>query len=64
MVVDKKGKIKLLKEMTKKELIDEYLGYDQLINDIGCFGTKDVIYFYQLEGEILKRGYKIKTMVE
>ena len=47
-----------ISEMTKKELRSEYKAMKQLIDDIGCYGTRDVRYFYELQQELDKRGMR------
>lgn len=54
-----------IKDMKKKELVDEYVSLcEQIDGEEGCFGVKDLICREQLEREINKRGYKIRTRVE
>jgi len=52
-----------IRDWSKKKIISEYKGYCQQIDDIGCFGTRDVIMKYGLEDEIDRRGYYIYTEV-
>jgi len=51
-----------LKELSKKELLKEYESYEQLIQDIGCFGTKDLIWFDQICKEIQRRGLQVRVV--
>ena len=46
---------KLPKDMTNKELLKEYEAYDQMIHVIGCFGTKDVMWFDEVCREMDRR---------
>jgi hypothetical protein len=50
-----------LSEMSNKQLEKEFISASELINDIGCFGVKDVIYLEQLQREIARRGGEIHT---
>ena len=56
--------MKPIEKMTKKELISEYRIMYGLINDISCYGLRDIRYFEALEEEIDKRGYEIHQSVE
>jgi len=56
--------MKDIKKMKKKELIDEYKSICQMIDDICCFGVKDVMYRELLEREIERRGLKIYNRIE
>ena len=47
------------KNMSDKELKERYLGLYQLIYEIGCFGVSDLMSFYAIENELVKRGYEI-----
>lgn len=47
-----------LKDWTVKELKNEALALDQLINEIGCYGTKDIINLDLILRELSNRGYK------
>jgi hypothetical protein len=49
------------KDWTKKKLINEYKGYCEQIDNIGCFGTRDLISRDNIESEIERRGYEIYT---
>ena len=53
-----------IKKMSKKKLIEEYKAYHQMINETGCYGTRDLLYYYALEKEIDERGFEIHTKVE
>lgn len=53
-----------LKKWTKKNLIGEYLAICQSIDDIGCYGTKDLILRDWLEAEIARRGLRIINRIE
>ena len=55
---------KELKQMTKKELKDEYVSVCETIDVIGCFGTRDLRWRDALEIEINKRGMEIIQRVE
>ena len=52
---------KTIKKYTNKKLFDEYVATKQQIDDIGCYGTKDVMYLAMLEDEIDRRELKIKV---
>lgn len=52
--------MKKIKDMTKKELLQEYRAQKQQIEELS-YGTRDLIYCDQLEVEIDKRGYTIHT---
>ena len=47
--------------MTDQELIQDFKQLDESINVIECYSTSDLIRHSQLEGELLKRGYSIRT---
>lgn len=48
--------MKILKEMTNKELLKLYREYDDLLHGNNpCFGTRDVRFFYQICYEMDKR---------
>lgn len=47
------------KDWTNKKLKDEWQAYRQLIDDIGCYGTKDVQNFYAIGYELGRRGISI-----
>ena len=48
-----------LSEMTNKQLEEEYISYDEIINKVGCYGTKDLMWLNAIEKEIQKRGGEI-----
>ena len=54
--------MKKLKDMTKKELKDEYISICQMI-DNSSFGVRDLLWRNTLEKEIEKRGMEIYTKV-
>ena len=49
----------LIEKMKDKELINEFESACQMIEDIGCYGTKDLIYRDLLEQEINNRNMEI-----
>ena len=50
--------MKKVQDMTKKELLQEYQGIKQQIEELS-FGSRDLRYQAELEREIDKRGYTI-----
>jgi hypothetical protein len=56
--------LKEIKDMTDAELKKEYESMHQTINVIGCYGTKDLLWYYALEKEIGKRGGDISESVD
>lgn len=48
---------------TRKKLKSEYEWITQQIDDIGGFGTKDLLYRAMLEREIKRRGMKLRYVV-
>ena len=53
-----------IKDMTKKQLKEEYISICELIDIVGCFGTSDLRYRDDLEHEIHRRGMTITPRVE
>jgi hypothetical protein len=53
--------MKKLKEMTNEELQQEFISYDETINKVGCYGTKDLMWLNAIEAEIDRRGGEIVT---
>jgi hypothetical protein len=47
--------------MTNEQLAEEFVSYDEMINKIGCYGTKDLMWLNAIEQEIGKRGGEIIT---
>ena len=47
--------------MSNKELRDEFVSIDQLINSVGCYGISDLMWLNAIEKEIEKRGGEIET---
>ena len=52
--------MKDIKDMSDQELFDEFVAYDQLINDVGCYGVKDMMYYSAIQEEMFKRNMKIQ----
>lgn len=52
--------MKSLDMMSKKELETEFNAYEQSINDVGCYGVRDMVHLTNIYKEIDKRGYKIR----
>ena len=52
------------KDWTKKKLVQEYIGTDQSVHEVACYGCSDLRYLDGLEKEINRRGYKISTRIE
>ena len=48
-----------LKDMTDEELQKEYEAYYQTIYEIQCYGSRDLQWFYAVEGELHKRGISV-----
>lgn len=46
-----------LKKYSDKNLKKEFEAQKQQVEDIGCFGVKDVIYLDWLEYEMASRGF-------
>ena len=44
------------KDWTTKKLKDEALGYDQLIHEIGCYGSHDIQNLDGILNELSSRG--------
>jgi hypothetical protein len=49
-----------LDSKTTEELITELEGLEQQIDDIGCFGTKDLRLRYAIEDELDARNWEEK----
>ena len=49
---------KYFKDKTDKQLINEALGLDQMIHQVGCFGVRDMIRFNAIDTELAQRGYE------
>jgi len=47
--------------MTDKELIEEHEAVNQAIEQVECFGTRDLLWEILIEKELRKRGYKSYT---
>ena len=52
--------MKDLKEMSKKELIHEWNSINQIIEQVGCFGVKDLMWRGAIENELERRGYEVE----
>jgi hypothetical protein len=50
-----------ISEMTNEQLAEEFVSYDEMVNKIGCYGTKDLMWLNAIEQEIGKRGGEIIT---
>ena len=48
-----------IKKLTREALESEINSMNRAIDDIGCFGSKDVLYREMLYREAEKRGYEI-----
>jgi hypothetical protein len=46
-------------EKTDDELIEETQGLNDVINNVDCFGSRDVIMFSRICKELEDRGYKL-----
>jgi len=55
---------KTIQQMTKRELIKEYKEYYSLIHNEGVLSVKQILYFNELESEILNRRYTIYQKVQ
>ena len=53
-----------LSEMSNKELEDEFISYDEMVNKTGCYGTKDLMWLHAIEKEIERRGGEVVTSSE
>jgi len=53
-----------VKNLPTQELIEEYKQLHESIYVIGCYNSKDVIRFYRIETELLKRGCIIQDRVD
>jgi hypothetical protein len=51
-----------IENMSNKELFREWETYNQIINDIGCYGIRDLMYLTSLNNEIDKRNMVIKKV--
>ncbi len=47
-----------LSEKTTKELIEEYSALEDMIYNIGCYGTRDMRLLSNIGNELVKRGYE------
>jgi len=52
------NKSKYFKDWTTKKLKEEAVVYDQMIYDVGCYGTRDMIALDRICEELYKRGAK------
>lgn len=48
-----------ISEMSNTELEEEFISYDEMINEVGCYGTKDLMWLHAIEKEIENRGGEI-----
>ena len=48
--------------MSNEKLKEEFQAYYEIINKIGCYGTKDLRMYDALISEITKRGGEIGTV--
>jgi hypothetical protein len=56
---------KKISNMTDKELKNEFEAYNELVNgENSCYGVRDMMYLLLLESELVKRGFKFRTVVE
>jgi hypothetical protein len=54
-----------LKKMTNKELFDEFVRYQELIDaEPSCYGIDDICHLYNINDELHDRNLKIKTKYE
>ena len=53
---------KTIAEYTDNELLSEFKEIYELINDVECYGLRDIRKQNEIENEIYKRGYKIKLV--
>ena len=52
--------VKPFSEWTDKELMDNAKELHVSIHNIGCFGTKDLLWYEGICRELEKRGYEIQ----
>jgi hypothetical protein len=48
-------------EYTNKELKEEYIGLYDIIYNVECYGTSDLLRYNQVAHELIKRGIVIST---
>ena len=53
--------MKAINKMTIKELKDEAKALHQTIYEIGCYGSKDLMLYDQVIGELENRGVTVNT---
>lgn len=51
------------KDWTIKKLKYEALGYDEMINRVGCCGTRDIIALNRILEELENRGVKYERVL-
>jgi len=54
--------MKKISEMSNEKLKEKFQAYYEIINKIGCYGTKDLRMYDALEFEIFRRGGEIGTV--
>lgn len=50
-------------DWTTKKLKDEARGYDQMINQLGCYGTSDLRMYDGILAELNERGIEISSQI-
>jgi hypothetical protein len=50
-------------KMTTKELKQEAINFDELINKLGCYGTSDLRQFQAVLSELEKRGVEVGSRI-
>lgn len=48
-----------IKEMSDERLQEAYIALDQMIYEISCFGTKDLLRLELMGRELRRRGFEI-----
>ena len=51
------------KDWTTKKLKDEAKAYDQMIYEVGCYGTSDLRMFDGICNELNERGVEISSQI-
>jgi hypothetical protein len=54
--------MKTFSEWKVKDLIDEAHGLCQTINELGCYGTKDLLIYEGVLRELRRRGFEVEEV--
>ena len=58
------NKIKKISELSTKELKTQYIALNNLIENIDCYGNKDLLLFNDIGMELNRRGIRVVKTVK